>query len=377
MAQDLYYRVSIKAGGAGYDLSHDLSSFTIEEAGAKPDMLTLQLSDPFKVFGHAFQEGMEVEVELGTVDDHSLVFRGRTYKVDADFPQEGVPTLKLQAYDYSMRMGLRRRNRSWPDTKLYDIVFDIADDYFRRKDIRLQGNPHFEGNGIRQHDKTDLEFLRELATEHGCEMYVDADESGDTFHFVSQYDIMNAKPEATLYYGRCGVPSRLISFEASGNVGDNHLPRLFSGIVYKTGKATEIAEVPILKTGEQEDRFFDENLAEFRKREPIKAVQLASLIEASPVAQQEVRQELGSVQREALPTPVTEKALREREKNQYSISVHGMRASGSTVGDHRLHAQASVTIADVGRRFSGTWYLSQVRHILNSEGYKTEFQCQR
>ena len=27
--------------------------------------------------------------------------------------------------------------------------------------------------------------------------------------------------------------------------------------------------------------------------------------------------------------------------------------------------------------FSGTWYLSQVKHTVSGQGYKTEFQCQR
>lgn len=377
MAKDLFYRVSISAGPAGYDLSQDLTSVTIEEDETKADLLTVNLSDPFKVFSHAFQEGMEVEVELGTVDDHSVIFRGRTYKVDADFPQEGVPTLKLQAYDHSMQMGLRKRNLPWSDMTLHDIVTRIADAYFWRQDIRLQGSPRFEGNGIRQQDETDFGFLLRLAAEYGCEMYVDTDDMGDTFHFVAQYEIMNAQPEVSLYYGRCGVPNRLLSFQANSDVSNIQLPRVFSGIVYESGQSTDVEEASVEDVGSSEDTFYDENLTEFRRQEPVKAARLESLIEASREVAQEVREELGSVEREATPTFVTEEGLRERVKNQFSTSIHGMRASGATIGNHRIHAQASIYIADVGGRFSGTWYLSQVRHILDSEGYRTEFQCQR
>lgn len=376
MAKDLFYRVSISAGPAGYDLSQDLTSFTIEEDETKADLLTVNLSDPFKVFSHAFQEGMEVEVELGTVDDHSVIFRGQTYKVDADFPQERVPTLRLQAYDHSMQMGLRRRNRAWTDMTLEDIVSRIAGAYSWRQDIRLRGNPRFEGNGIRQQDETDLCFLLRLAAEYGCQMYVDADDMGDTFHFVAQYEIMDADPEVTLYYGRCGVPNRLLSFEAGSDVSDIQLPRVFSGMVYESGQPTE-EEASVEDVGSTEDTFYDENLTEFRRQEPVRAAQLENLIAASQDVQQRVREELGSVQREATPTFVTEEGLRERGRNQFSTSIHGMRASGATIGNHRIHAQTSIYIADVGGRFSGTWYLSQVRHILNSEGYRTELQCQR
>lgn len=86
MKNDLYYRVSVRAGHASYDLSHDLSSLTIEESGTGPDMLTIEMADPFKVFSHALQEGMLVEIDLGTVSDHSVIFRGRIFKVEGVSP---------------------------------------------------------------------------------------------------------------------------------------------------------------------------------------------------------------------------------------------------------------------------------------------------
>jgi hypothetical protein len=103
---DLYYRVSVTAPGASYDLSDDLSSLTVEQHEGEPDSLSVEAADPYKVLSHALQEGMDVEVELGTDDDHAVVFRGRIYKVDGTFPTTQTPTLKLQAYEPSMAMGL-------------------------------------------------------------------------------------------------------------------------------------------------------------------------------------------------------------------------------------------------------------------------------
>src|SRR5262245_12945527 len=142
MPGDLFYRVTISAAGADYDLSSDLTSLSIEEDEARPAQLVVNLSDPYKVFGHALQEGMDVEVELGWVDDHSLVFRGRIHQVDAGFPSAGVPALTLRAHDNSMRLGLRRRNRPWTDTTLSGVVGSIADEHgFLRSDVRLVGDP--------------------------------------------------------------------------------------------------------------------------------------------------------------------------------------------------------------------------------------------
>jgi phage protein D len=378
MGNDLFYRVSVTAGSAQYDLSQDLTSLTIEEDSAKPDQLTVVMSDPFKVLSHAIQEGMEVEVELGTADDHSVLFRGRIYKTDGEFPQDGVPTHRITAYDKSMQMGLQRRNRRWADRKLSEIIEEIAQDSFDGEvEVNLVGDPEFSGNGVRQTDETDLAFLHRLGAMYGFEVFVVTDDDTDTLHCEAQYQIMTRKPEITLYYGRCNVPNHLITFQASSNVSDIQLPRVFSGIEYETGELAEVTTAELDEVGELEDRFLDENLTEFRQRDPERANQLEELLDATPIVQQDLRQELGGVERESTPGFTTAEELEERAKNQFSTSLRGMRGSGKIPGNQRIRAQSSVGIADVGGRFSGTWYLSQVRHILDRLGYQTEITCQR
>lgn len=358
-------------------MSPDLTSLSIEEEGTRPDQLSISLSDPFKVFGHALQEGMEVEVELGTVEDHSIVFRGRFYKIEGEFPQDGVPKLRLLAYDRSMRMGLRKRNRAWSEKNLSAIVTEIAGDYFNRLTVRPKGDPTFTRNGVRQLEQTDLEFLRELATRNACEQFVVADDMGDEFYFLSQYEIMNTDPEITLYHGRTGVPNRLISFQASSDVSNIQLPRVFSGVDDESGEPTETATRTVEEVASTEDVFRDENLAEFRASEPEKAARLANLITGAAATQQELLDELGEEEREPTMGFASQEDLQVRVENQFSTSIHGMRGNGATVGNHRLRAQASVRIADVGGRFSDIWYVSQVRHSVSGLGYQTEFQCQR
>ena len=47
--------------------------------------------------------------------------------------------------------------------------------------------------------------------------------------------------------------------------------------------------------------------------------------------------------------------------------------SGSCIGMPALRAGETVAIRGVGRRFSGTYLLSQVRHTIDDGGYRTEF----
>jgi hypothetical protein len=247
---------------------------------------------------------------------------------------------------------------------------------FRRRDIQLHGNPRFGINGKRQHDKTDRQFLVDLAAEHDCVMYVDADDAGDNFHFISQYHIMKKGAEVTLYYGRCDVPERLVSFEANADVGNIRLPRVLSGMDYKEGRRVEACPDAQEKSEPPEDEFRDENLTELRKREPEKAAQLKALISAATAVQQQIREERGGVERIAIPTHITSDELCERAKNQSSTRLLGMEGSGSIGGNHRIHAQTVIHVADAGR-FSGRWFLSKVQHILNGQGYRTTFECRR
>lgn len=378
MPADLFYRIAVSAPGADYDLSGDVTSLWIDEDESRPDLLVVHLSDPFKVLGHALQEGMDVEVELGWADDHSLVFRGRIHQVDATFPAEGVPTVALRAHDNAMKMGLRRRNRPWTDTTLSGIVRRLADDHgFARRDVRLAGDPEFNGNGVRQQDETDLAFLRRLADAYGAETYVSARDAGDELVFLAQREIMTSEPEVTLYHGRCGAAERLLSFEARADVTEIQLPRVFAGVDYARGEPLDPVTAPIDEVGELEDPFFDENMTAFAEREPERAARLRELLGAATAAHEQLVTDLGTVERVTVEAFTTAEDLRTRRENQFSTSINGMRASGATNGNKALHAQASVGVEDVGGRFSGVWFLTQVHHVLDSGGYRTDFECRR
>lgn len=379
MPGDLYYRVSVSvsASGASYDLSDDLSSLAVDQQEGQPDALTVEISDPYKVLSHAVQEGMDIEVELGTDDDHAIVFRGRIYKLDGSFPGDAAPSLKLQAYDARMRMGLRPRNRPFADMALSDIVREVARSYFSTIEIDVEGDPTFPRNGIRQKDKSDLAFLIELAETYGCVMYVTADDRGETLHFIAQYKVMKSDPAVTVYYGRTDVEYGLRSFQSNVDAAQIQLPRTLSGIDYDSGEPTEIQTAELLDAGRTEDAFFDENFTEFRADQPDKAASLERLLGVADAARDLLRGDLGTSVRSAVPTFITKAQQRAIADNQFSTSLHGMRASGTADGIRKLVAQTSVEIKDVGGRFSGTWFLSQVRHVVDNMGYRSEFECRR
>jgi phage protein D len=380
MSDDLFYRVTVNAADASYELSDDIDSFTVEQRGSDPDLLTIQLADPFHVFGMALQEGMEVEVEIGTDSDHSLIFRGRLYHIDASFPSHGVPRLEVKAYDRGMRMGLHKRNRRFQNLTLSALVQQIAAPYFNGNvQVTLSGDPTFDAHGIRQQEETDLAFLKRLAEDFGCVIFTDLGESsdGDTFHFIAEQQVMSADPDLSLYYRRSDVDYPLDEFTASIDISRLRLPRVLSGIDYDSGEAIDAPTSDTLGIAPADDPYLDESLTEFRTDDPLKAAQLEVLISAAPTVQLALRDELGPVERAATPTFVSRQQLNQIAQNQPSTSLLGMQASGAAPGVKELKARSSVAIANVGGRFSGNWYLSEVRHVLNHDGYFVHFECQR
>jgi phage protein D len=374
----IFYRVTVSAAGASYDLSPDLSSFTIEEDHRQPDRLVIEVQDPYKVFSHALREGMEVEVELGTTEDHGIVFRGCLYTVQAQFPEDGVPSLRVSAHDRSMSMGLRRRHRVWRDRSLSEIVEAVASEYFDEIEIEVGGDPRFEGNGLRQLQETDLAFLLRLATEYACGMYVEPTDGGEVFRFLSEHSLMSAEPSVTLYHGRSGVDLLVNGFNARVELADIELPRRYTGIDGQTGAELEAVETATEEEPESEDSFFDDNLARFAESgNEDRAAGLEGLIGASEALTAQIREELGGVRDEPQPAFTSPEHVQALANNRLSTGQLGMRGSGTTQGNRDIHANRMVRLGDLGGRFSGDWYVIQARHRVNDQGHVTEFSCRR
>lgn len=380
MADDLYYRVGVKATSAKYDLSSDIGSLTVEQRASQPAKVTIEMTDPFKVFSHAVQEGMQLEVELGTSEAHALVFLGRIYQVNGTFPERGVPTLTIDAYDGTMAMGLRERNRPFADMTLSRIVKQVggAVPYkFSKVTVDVLGDPTFPGNGIRQTDETDLAFLLRLAGDFGCAMTAIPGAAGEELEFKAERKLVDGDPEVTLYYGRCDVEDRLLSFTPSSDVGRIQLPRVLAGVEYPSGNDVSAGKADDDKVSDLEDPFASENMAAFGKRYPDRGPQLDQLAGAAEATRVTLEKELGTVQRVVVPGFTTAADLAQRRQNQFSTQRFGMEASGATLGNYRLRAQRSVGLLDVGGHFSGKWFMTQVRHTVDRSGFRTEFECRR
>jgi phage protein D len=302
-------------------------------------------------------------------------------QVDAEFPEDNVPTVTMQAYDNSIRMGLRQRNRRWTDVTLQDIISQIATEHgFTNQNQKIElpnmENPTYSGNGVRQQEKTDLAFLHELANAQRCKVFVEAENTGDVFNFKSERALMAATSAATLRY-RCSEDHNcLLSFSVSSDISRRRRQRVYTSVNPETGEATD-AQREVAPPRNFERAALDESLTEFRRHDQARADALTRLITAAGAAYQSIVTARGDEEREITTGLYSSQQLRERTVPQASTSNEGMTGAGIAEGNKDMRAKRTVQIDAVGGRFSGKWYLSQVRHVVDGSGYRTHFTCSR
>lgn len=380
MSDDLYYSVKAFApDDSEYDVSKRVAELALTQSEREPDVLTVKLADPHKTLSDALKNGVEIEVDLGTHRDHSLMFRGKIHRVDANLPKDGVPSISLKAYDLTMALGVRPRRRLHPETSLKPLVTKLgeeADFSAVKVDLGVGSDPKLGSGGTRQHDETDLAFLRRLSDLYGCVMYAKPSEDGDTLMFVAESVIMAQEARVALVHGRCDIKHRLLSFEPSADVARIPRPRVHSGIDRKTGSPVRAEAKPTARKP-LKDPHSDENLAAFRKTDKDGAEALAKFTAATANLADELKAMFGELDRVSHPTFVSEEEAKDLAAVTHDTQLYGMQARGRTPGSKDLQARSLVEIVDVGGGFSGFWFLSQVRHNLNRDGHTVEFQCRR
>lgn len=384
MADSMYYCVKVSADGKfsdAYDLSSDLASVVWEERNCDPAMLTVVVPDPYKVMGHALREGMWLQYELGTENDHTVVFCGIIYTVEASFPPAGIPKLTLKAYDGLKELGMHRYSAPRQDeASIFDVVQAVVGDpSYKFATTMVDISTAFMVQEALM-AQTDLAYLATLCQEHDCFMFVRANTgtSGD-FTFTDAATLMKQPPDVTLSYGRTGTANPMIEFEATVDADSLHVPDAVSSFEWLTGAPI----APIKRTPDSpllaDDPYLDENLAAIDDSE--KRGKLAGLIAAAAAAEatiQGLRLKGGEAEASEPLGPFSSvSAMQHKAENWCSIHAFGMTGSGRTGGTPKLRASAPVQIDDVGGRFSGKWFVTEVRHTLGREGYHTEFSCKR
>ena len=125
---------------------------------------------------------LPLELSLGYLPANvRSVFAGEITGVELDLPSSDMPTLTVTAHDATARLSQGRRQRAFPyyltDSAIAAIVA-TENGLVPRSDLlaaSVGGLGIFTERPRYQHNQSDYEFLRGIASEYGFDLWVDGD----------------------------------------------------------------------------------------------------------------------------------------------------------------------------------------------------------
>ncbi|MEW6104854.1 MAG: contractile injection system protein, VgrG/Pvc8 family [Bacillota bacterium] len=317
------------------ELAERVLGLEFEDDAEKLPKLTVRFNNAdLEITDHPlFAMGKKVQAQWGYIDGE--LSEPVTCTVKAI---RGFKVRELVAYGEGHKLADKAKSRVWKNLKYSDIARQIAQEHNLKPVVEDTKIAHEQ---VAQTNQTDLNFLKELAEKINFQCY---EENGE-LHFHSKR--LDAKPTlAFAYYN--GEYGNLVNFEP----------------VEKT--LSEPNEVAVSGVDPMEKKPFiakanDSNVERDAVAEGTYLYDGASGSETFKPG--ETGKKVASTAR----TP--SEAKQQADAGFKKAEEETVEASIETVGEPRLRAKQVVTLYGLGKRYSGNWYVKNVRHVVG-QGYR-------
>lgn len=315
------------------DLADNVLSLTVETDLDLAGSFSLTMRNPDnRLLDSALLDlGKTVEIHLGYGPDLMPAFLGEVASIEPSFPADGPPTIVVSGYDKSYRL-----RHAQHEPRQY-----VVNDSIIAAQIAAENGlvPVVDPAPIMSEQiqvETDMAFLKACADRYFFDVYVEWDRLH--FHFP--------RPQLAAYTLEWG--KNLSSFSprisAAGLAGVQQI-RVYNQELAQALTVTILAQNLDIET--------------LVERLGSSAMQLLMSFVRKGIRQEAIE---NPVQAAAVATAI----LRNLLEGMYE-------GTGSCIGIPDLAAGKYVTIAGVGRRFSGTYRLRKVTHRIDGNGFRTDF----
>ncbi|MCP4142900.1 MAG: VgrG-related protein [Chloroflexi bacterium] len=304
-----------------------------------------------------FRIGAAVEISgagglpHNTVPVKKTLIKGEITAIEPIFSEDGRVLLRIRGYDRAHRLTMGRSTRTFGDANPFaatiteaQIIADIASGAGLIPKIDMSGLSNARYHYVMQYNQNDWDFLWARAQLLGYQVYVE----DRTLNFVKAGDKRHLLGPSTLVWGES-----LSKFA----------PRLVS-----TGQVTEVTTTgwdPDTKQSVSSKASSHSSNTVAKTPDPIKGSKAIKMAFMSDAADEVI--ETGA-RTAGLAKSMAEARFAEHE-SEY------IRASGELQnGDPFLLAGTVVTVANVGVRFSGKYYVTEAKHIYRNGDYKVKFE---
>jgi len=284
-----------------------------------------------------FDFGKAFKVKLGA-DANTTLFAGRIMALEAEFPEGEAARLRVLAEDRFQDLRMTRRTRTFSDLSDADLMRQIAGEHGLTTDINLNGPTH---KVLAQVNQSNLAFLRERARAIDAELWMDGSQL-----IAKQHD---ARPQTTL---KLSYEDQLRSFTVLADLSHQRTSVTASG--------WDVAGKKALKY-EATDQVIRSELGNDQSGVAILQAQLGARKEAL-----------------AHTVPLTSDEAQAEAEAFFKLNARRFVVGrGVAEVNTQLRAGNRVELLNLGKLFSGIYYLCEVRHIFDGRGLRTEFTAER
>lgn len=285
------------------------------------DRQTLDFGRPFKV-----------------LFNDATIFDGRIMALEALFPQDQAPSITVLAEDRLQDLRMIRRTRTFADVSDADVMRQIANDHGLTPSIDLPESQH---RILAQANQSDLAFLRERARALDAELWVD----GSTLYAKRH----SSRGQQTL---QLSYQRDLKEFAVLADLAAQRTSVTVSGWDVGSKRAiTHEATAPVIQ-GELNG-------------------------DTSGVS---ILQQALGMRKEALvhTVPLTSTEAQAQAETFFKLSARQFVVGrGTAETSAQLRVGAFVDLRRLGPLFSGKYYVTEVRHVFDGLGIRTEFTGER
>ena len=373
MEQDTYSPtiiIQIEGRRLSKDITHEIISFVFEDNEEEMDVMEITITDRYLQFvdDPLFQEGNEVIARFGYVDNISPKKTAVIKEIDYDFPESGEPTIRIKAYDKGHKLTGRQIQRVWqkpsPGILYSEIAVQIAKEHGLSPVVETTAGRHLR---VAQGGISDAAFLKSLAlrsrSSNGSAGYVFFIQDNE-LHFHTRK--LNGRPGLVLEY-----------FTDREGILRSFTPSTQTQSVKGAGTETKAVGVDPRKKRHTEYKANDAGT-------PERTVlgKKTYLVNGNTGEGSYREQESGRI----LPVYEHSESRHERQKHEpgqdhaenrfKNAELRQAEASAITIGIPTLAAKQNIAIRGVGRKFSGIWWCTSVRHVFG-DGYSCELKLRR
>lgn len=279
-------------------------------------------------FGKAFR------IKLG----QEVIFDGKIMALEAHYPETQPPEILVLAEDRFQELRMTRRTRSFTDVTDADVINQIATDHGLSPQVDLPGPKH---RVLAQVNQSDLAFIRERARTLDGELWMD----GNALHAVARSKRKSAQLQMTYH-------QQIRHFTVLADLANQKTGVTVAGwdVAGKTRLSFEATDSVI--SGELNGDLSGASI-------------LASAL---------------SARKESLvhTVPITSQIAQAEAESCFRMSARRFVVGrGVAETDARIRVGNHVEIQGLGPLFNGKYYLSDVRHLFDADGLRTEFTAER